>query len=223
MCWVMSVGGQSARQAHQHHLERLDAAGRRADAHDLSGRAMRTRPRCARRGAVGARRMPTRARAARLHLGLQLGGEPGHAVGDVAGRLGDEIDGADLERLERDLGAGLGQRRDHHDRHRPQRHDLAQERHAVHVRHLDVERDDVGIERLDPLARDMGIGRRADHLDLGIGRQQRRQQLPHHRGVVDDENPYRCAHVVTPHLQTDGFRPQAAATAAGRRIRVPRG
>ena len=75
-------------------------------------------------------------------------------------RLGHEIDGADFQRLERHLGAALGQRRDHDHRHRPQRHDLAQERQAVHVRHLDVERDHVGIERLDPLARDDADRRR---------------------------------------------------------------
>ena len=46
----------------------------------------------------------------------------------------------------------------------------------------------------------MRIGRGADHLDLGIGRQQRRQQLPHQRRIVDDQNPYRLVHVHCPLL-----------------------
>ena len=118
---------------------------------DCRGRSRRG----ATRGAA-ARRTPTRASGGGLDLRLQLGGEAGHRVGDIGRRLGDEIDGADLERLKRDLGAGLRERRDHDHRHRPQRHDLAQERDAVHVRHLDIERDDVGIERLDAVARDVG-------------------------------------------------------------------
>jgi len=40
-------------------------------------------------------------------LGLQAAGQTRHGIGDVDRRLGDEIDGADLERFERDLGAGL--------------------------------------------------------------------------------------------------------------------
>ena len=41
------------------------------------------------------------------------------AIGDVELGLGHEVDGAQLERLQRHVGAPLGQRRDHHHRHRP--------------------------------------------------------------------------------------------------------
>ena len=107
--------------------------------------------------AGGPRRERPRGAGRGLHLALQLVGQIGQTIGKVGGRLGDEIDCADFKRLERGFGATLRQRRNHHHRHRPQRHDLAQERQPVHVRHLDVERDDVGIERLDALARDMRI------------------------------------------------------------------
>ena len=36
-----------------------------------------------------------------------------------------------------------------------------------------------------------GSGGGADDLDLGIGRQQGRQQLPHDGGIVDDQNAHR--------------------------------
>ncbi len=180
-----AVGGQP----HQHVLERLDSAGGGADQHDLAGGAseLRTLRHGCRRDTLVA---PDAGSGRGLHLVLQLAGQGRHLVDDVVRRLGDEIDRADLKRLERHLGADLGERGDHHDRHRAQRHDLAQEGHAVHERHLDVEGDDIGMKRLDALARDVRIGRGADHLDLRIGRQQRRQQLPHQRGIVDDENTY---------------------------------
>ena len=59
-------------------------------------------------------------------------------------RLGDDVDGAGLERLHQRVGAVLGQRRADHHRHRPLRHHLAQEGDAVHARHLDVQHDHVG-------------------------------------------------------------------------------
>ena len=173
MCCVISVGGQSAGKSIS---SALSASTPPVDAPISTifpvGAADRSRA-CGHAATRHGARRP-RVRAAALTLACSC--RPiRHGVGDVVRRLGDEVDGADFERLERDLGARLGQRGEHHHRHRPQRHDLAQERHAVHVRHLDVERDDIGIERLDALARFKRIGGGADDLDLGILRQQRGQ------------------------------------------------
>ena len=60
------------------------------------------------------------------------------------------------------------------------------------MRHLDVERDDVGIERFDALPRDVGIGGRPDDDDFRISFEQARQQLPHDRGIVDDQDADWC-------------------------------
>ena len=91
----------------------------------------------------------TRACAATLHFRDQLVGVVRQAAGDVDPRLRDEIDRAELERAQRDVGALLRQRGHHHDRHRPQPHQVLEERDAVHARHFHVERDDVRIELLD--------------------------------------------------------------------------
>ena len=96
--------------------------------------------------------------------------------------------GAEFESGQGDLGAGLGQCRDHDDGHRPQAHDLLEELQAVHVRHLDVEGDDIGVQPLDGFARLQRIGGRADHLDFGIAAQGGRDQAPHGGRVVDDED-----------------------------------
>jgi len=106
MCWVTRIGGQSEGQAHQQILERFHAAGRGADQHHLAGRPseLRTLGRRRRRDTLVA----THPRASgRLHLLLQLAGQGGHLIDHIVRRLGDEIDRADLERLERHLGAGL--------------------------------------------------------------------------------------------------------------------
>ena len=60
------------------------------------------------------------------HLLDQHRPQPVDLQGHRAARLGDEIDRAELDRLERRLRAGFRQRRDHH--HRPRRldHDLAE-------------------------------------------------------------------------------------------------
>ena len=108
--------------------------------------------------------------------------------GDVVGRLGEAVDRTDFERRQRHFGATLGQRRHHHDRHRPQPHDLLKELEPVHVGHLDVERDDVRVEVLDHLAGGRRIGRPTDHFDALVARQHRRQQAPDGRGVIDDQD-----------------------------------
>ena len=153
MCWVMTVGGQFAGSCSTTVQQRLDAAGRRADGQQPTV------------GLVGSEEGP--ARLARLGIAIEHGarahpraGGRLHLLGRSANglcvarsRLGDAVDGAELQGVERRLGALAGQGRDHDHRHRPQPHDLLEELEAVHVRHLDVERDDVRIERLDRLAR----------------------------------------------------------------------
>ena len=108
--------------------------------------------------------------------------------GDVDAGLRNEIDRTELQRAQRDVGAALGQRRHHHDRHRPQPHQVLQEREAVHARHLDVERDHVRIELLDLLARRERVAGSADDFDVRRARQDGGQELAHQRRVVDHEH-----------------------------------
>ncbi len=158
MCWVIRVGGQSAGRPIS---TALSASTPPVDAPMKTilpvGRRRRSRRGARRRHRRGARR---REGGRGFDLALQFRRQIRHAarpdrrVGLATKSTAPISSASSVVSAPR-----LGQRRDHHDRHRPQRHDLAQERQAVHMRHLDVERDDVGIERLDLFARDMRIGR----------------------------------------------------------------
>ena len=77
----------------------------------------------------------------------------------VDGRLGHEVDGAESQRIEGDVGTQLRQRGAHDHRDRPQAHQIGEERETVHARHLDIQCQDIGVERLDLVARDERVGR----------------------------------------------------------------
>ena len=121
-------------------------------------------------------------------LGDDLLGIVADALRDAEPRLGDEVDRAQLQRAQRHFGAALGQRGDHHHRHRPQAHQPLEEVDAVHARHLDVERDHVGVGGTDHLARDQRVGRRADARHVGLRVDDLGQQAAHQRRVVDDQH-----------------------------------
>ena len=157
-----TIGGN----ADQKTLERLNAAGRGADENDAVAGTVRDPLRRARdrRGTAHANARVSGSLDLRLELDREM------FAARVSRLLGDEIDGADLKRLQCDFGTDLRERRHHDHGRRPERHDLMQEGESVHLRHLDVEGDDVGIQRFDAFARDVGIGGGADDLDVGIGR-----------------------------------------------------
>ena len=102
--------------------------------------------------------------------------------------LQDDVDRPGFQGLKQGLRPRLGQGRTHHHRDRPLGHQLAQEGDAVHARHLDVEGDDVRNFLGNALGGDERIGRDADHLDLRIGFQDRRQGLPNRGRVINDQN-----------------------------------
>jgi hypothetical protein len=186
------VGGQRG----QHLAQRLGAAGRRADRDHRRG-ALQQGPRRHRhrraRGRRRHRRGPRRADAGAgrgLHLGADLLGE-GHRPGaHVDGRLGDEVDRAQLQRAERSGAAALGERRHHDDGRRPLPHDGLETGEPVLARHLDVERDDVGREQRELRPGDQAVARDAHHLDPGIAAEDLREELAHQRRVVHHEHAH---------------------------------
>ena len=123
-----------------------------------------------------------------LHFRNQFIGVFRQSARDVDLRLRHEIDRAEFESAQGHLCALLRQGGNHHDRHRPEAHQVFEEREAVHPRHLDIERDDVRFELLDTLARGVGISRGADHFNVPIPAQHFAQELSHQRRVVNDEN-----------------------------------
>ncbi len=189
-------GGRVGRQRHEHFADRFGAARRRADDDQLFGTEQRIvevrRGRAAAAaGAAAAPRMLRRRGLAHAGAGgrANLVGEllrvVEHAVANADLRLGDEIDRAQFQRAQRDFVAALGQRRHHHDRHRPQAHQLLEEVEAVHARHFDVERQHVRVVLLDEFARDerVGRGRHDGHVRLAID--DFRHQAADQRRIVD--------------------------------------
>ena len=124
----------------------------------------------------------------RQDLGDQQVGTGAHLGELVPLGLGHEVDGAQLERLERDVGPFLGEGADH-DHGRLVRGQ--QQRQGLEPRdlgHLDVERDHIGLEPDGLQDRLPAVARHAHHLDLGCRAQQVAEQPPHQRRVIDHEH-----------------------------------
>ena len=73
-------------------------------------------------------------------------GMAGRAVDRVDSLLGQEIDRAGLQRIQRRTRTIPGQRRQHQDIRRFGPHDLAHGRNAIHLRHCDIHGDQVGLQ-----------------------------------------------------------------------------
>src|SRR5713226_1393732 len=91
-------------------------------------------------------------------------------------------------------------------------HNQPQSFHSVHARHFQVQRDDVGMELLDLLQREGAVHRRAHHFDGGIALQDRGNELPHQRGIIDDENADSLAHAIAPNGVARERRERTAGT-----------
>lgn len=112
----------------------------------------------------------------------------GKAVGGPDLRFQDDVDGTGLQRLDQRFRTRFRQRRTHHDRDRPLRHQLAEEGNAIHARHLHIERDDIGDLLLQLPCRHEGVRCDRHDLDIGILLQYMGQRLADAGGIVDDEN-----------------------------------
>jgi hypothetical protein len=116
-------------------------------------------------------------------------------LADLRARLLDDRERARADGLLRERRALRGERPQDDDRQRQHRHDLAQEGHAVHPRHLHVERHHVGPEPHEEVARLVRVRRGADDLEVGLRAQPAREDAADERGVVDDEDTDLRAHV----------------------------
>ena len=181
-------------QPGEHRLQRLDPASRRPH-RDQPPR--RPRPECRHGRPLGRRGRPHApprhaGGCGRQHLPDQLLADEGQFL-RIGGRgFAHALHRTKLERLQRRLGPRRREGRHHHNRCRPQPHDLFQKTEPVHLRHLDIEGDDIGIQRLDHLARREGFGRFAHHRDARIGRQQFPQHPAHQQAVINNQNANRA-------------------------------
>ena len=124
----------------------------------------------------------------RADLGQNLFAEIGQCAGHVHLGLGDKVDRTQLQRLQRGLGAALGQRGHHHHGHGPQPHEIREEGDAIHARHFHVEREHVRFQFLDALASHERVAGRAHDFDVVRGLQYLDQDLAHQRRIVDHED-----------------------------------
>jgi hypothetical protein len=142
MCWTDDRARRVRRQAAEHALDGLRAAGRRADGEHLVRRLEHRRGGRGRRGRVGRgparadarRRGGAHARARSAATPWTASDDPGLAMTSTAPRASARTAGLAVPRRERA----------HHDhRSRHVAHELREEAQPVHARHLDVEGDDV--------------------------------------------------------------------------------
>ena len=96
------------------------------------------------------------------------------------------------------VGAFFRMRAEENDGKRSAAHDQAQGLHAVHARHFEIEGDDVGLELFDFFQGEGAVHRGANDFDGGIAREDRGNQLPHERGVIDYEDTDAFAHAIAP-------------------------
>src|SRR5690349_3248281 len=90
-------------------------------------------------------------------------------------------------------------------------HDKTQGFEPIHTRHFQVQRDHIRMKFLNLLQRERAIHRRADDLDGRIALQNRGDQLPHERGIVDDKDSNALAHAMAPR----GFARERRESTAG--------
>ena len=140
-----------------------------------------------RRRLYGSRRtQPGRRRG--THLARQIVPQLAHRVRPA--RLRQHVHGAIFQRPESRRAGWLRQTADHDRRQRMEMHQLLQKRQPVHARHLDIQRQHIRPQRQDLVPRHVGIRRRAHDLDIRLPRQRIRQNAPHDRRIVDNQDAY---------------------------------
>src|SRR5262249_30568129 len=107
----------------------------------------------------------------------------------VGGRFGDVIGGVGGEGAQRHVGAALGERAAHDDRHgRVREAHALHGLDAVHVRHHHVEQHHVRIEQGELLQGTEAAAGLADHFDVWLALEDRDQYALHDYGIVDHED-----------------------------------
>ena len=194
------------RQRCQHRLQRQGAAGRGADGHHtLGGLGHRTGGSPSRRedgirrqfwgnrcGGRTCRRALTEVAqvgaGGRTHGGHQVAGGIGEELLDTHFWVGEDAKRPGFERLQGRLGTLFGQGRADDHRRRPLGHDLAQEAHAIHARHLDIQGDDIRPVLLHLVERKQRVGGRPDDLDIRLTFENLADGLPHHGSIINDHD-----------------------------------
>src|SRR5260221_442552 len=97
-------------------------------------------------------------------------------------------------------------------RHGRAAHDQTQRLDSIHSRHFEVQRDYVRMKLFDFLQRERAIHGRADDLDGRIPFEDGGNQLPHQRGIIDDQDSDALAHAMAPRGVARERRERTAGT-----------
>jgi hypothetical protein len=126
-----------------------------------------------------------------MNLGRQIlrQGTHGRLAVPMSGGLGHIVRCAAGQRLKGHLGAALGERTAHDDRHFvPPPAQLPQRGQPIHHRHLHIQQNQAGTQVFNAIQSRRAVARGSSHFQPGVGRDHRAQQAAHHRRVVHDQN-----------------------------------
>src|SRR5215469_10367145 len=101
---------------------------------------------------------------------------------------------------------------EHDDGKRGAAHDHAQGLEAVHARHFEIEGDHVGMEFFNLAKGERAIHGGANDLDVRIALEDQGNQLPHERGIVDDQYSHAVFHAMAPRGRDRDRRERIAGT-----------
>src|SRR6266481_5441041 len=181
-------------------LQRVGAAGGNSDGDDAARRKRRANSFFLERLIVDdGGREPASGRAlGHFYFCDQLIGDFFEAARGSVFRLGDKIDSAEREGFKRGVPAffRMSTEQDHGERRAA--HDQAQRFHSVHARHFQIERHDIRLKLFYFFQSKCAVHRGSDDFDRGIARENRGNQFPHQRGIVDDEDSNTLHHAMAP-------------------------
>src|SRR5215467_1764172 len=110
----------------------------------------------------------------------------------------EKIDRAQCESLQRGIAALFRMRAEENDGQRRPFHDQPQHLHPVHAWHFKIEGDDIRLKLFDFLKSEGAVHRRTNDFNRRVPRKNRRDQLPHESGIIDDEDADAFAHAIAP-------------------------
>jgi hypothetical protein len=105
--------------------------------------------------------------------------------------LWNQVHRAELQRADRAGGAGPGIGADHHDGPRRFRHDVADRRQPVELRHLEIHEHEIGLPLVQLAERDHAVACGRGHAKLSAAGHHVADQPAKERAVVDDEHARR--------------------------------
>src|SRR6267142_160891 len=185
----------------QNKLQRVGAAGGNSDGNDAARRKRHARSLFLNRLIVGddrGRELAAGRAFGHFNFCDQLIGDFFEPARGGVFRFGDKIDGPKREGFESGVTAFFRMSTEQNYRQRRASHDHAQRFHSVHARHFQIERHDIRLKLLDFFQSKCAVHRGSDDFNRGIAGENCRNQFPHERGIVNDQDSNTFCHAMAP-------------------------